>query len=143
MKKMKVNRSLSKKLSKEIDAKSKECFLNALKALARQGGKGHYVEGYGIGDFPIVLAHGWVEDEDGNIIETTPSWLEMKKAQYFPAVRMTMDEAMEKLATNDTTPLVVGLEMIPVAARPAWFQAQRALYGPQYDEVAKMMGWPA
>lgn len=137
-----VDRVLSAKLSGMVHAKDKDCYVNAVQALAASNDpEARYVEGYAIGDlFPMVQPHGWVELR-GRIVEVTPVWLAMKTARYFPATRMDLNDCTKHVMANETLPWTIGDFAVPEAHRAVWLDAQRAAWGEQYDEVAKMFGW--
>ncbi len=110
---MSVDIDLSRAVAATVRPKprDKNCFLNAYRArfselLANTGS--YYVEGFADG-----LPHGWVETEEGRIVEVTPTWLAQAPAvEYMGIRRFTPAE----LSGIDRTLPVTDLDRIRVAA---------------------------
>jgi hypothetical protein len=89
-----VDVELSEAIAREVRPKprDKNCFLNAYRArftdTARAAGAALYVDGFAE-TWPggAWVPHGWVETEDGRIIEVTPSWLREAGERRYRACR--------------------------------------------------------
>ena len=96
-----LDREWSEKLADLVSAENKECFRNSVTALAALGGRGEYVEGWATTPWGPLL-HGWVEFEDGRILDTTPTWLEAEDDRtYFAARRYTYKDVWREIGTDD------------------------------------------
>ncbi len=81
---LRLNRKLSKRLSKKIKAENTQCYKNSVKALLEIR-SAIYVEGFAIDDGEIVC-HGWLE-LGNEIIDVTPIWIEKTGTRYFAGIR--------------------------------------------------------
>lgn len=86
---------LSVKAGKRIEAEPQECYWNARRAvyLNAVGGGARYVEGVAVMNMaPITFEHGWVELEDGTIVDPT---LPDEGYLYFGAFSYEWDDARD------------------------------------------------
>ena len=138
----KRNKTLSHNVIKALRPENKQCYTNAIMGLVlladmfkRDGIR--YVEGFAVGKFPMVMSHGWLEDERGVVIEVTPSWLK-DAVTYFPVFYYTMDEVAELTTTKGEVPFSdqIGMQIFQDDAVVEQFQnANRHVYGDAYDEI--------
>src|SRR3712207_6711599 len=102
-----LNRVVSKRAAKIINAKPKECWKNAFFSLLEvpELAHGQYVEGWIVPTtIPIAIEHAWIE-LDGQIIDPTPkSWI--TPFAYFPGLRLSKDEFMEAVTDDGRLPIV-------------------------------------
>lgn len=128
-----VNLDASRRLSRELRAADKDCFANSVRALSRLGPAARYVEGYAVSPHGMVVHHGWLEDEDGSVIETTPAWLrdtdEGISVSYFAARRWDLASVVTALDACSAVPLVTEEYREPVFQR-AMLSAWRVALGP-------------
>jgi hypothetical protein len=103
---MKINRKLSRELTKLLGAEDKLCFQNALRAASYLEGA-IYVEGYCVtSKLRLVCDHGWVEYE-GQIIDTTPVYQGVAAdSHYFPADRYDMEARCKAVLKNKHIPFM-------------------------------------
>jgi hypothetical protein len=75
----------SKRISKLLRAKGKQCYHNAFRVVMEipEYAKADYVEGLAVFDDAMVIEHGWVE-KDGMIVDPT---LPSDEMIYFPGLR--------------------------------------------------------
>ncbi len=123
------NRSFA--VAKQIRAEKKACWYNALLAFFTNEDlqKGWYVEGWAIPDMEIHLniEHGWIELEDGSIIDPTFAALGDKDVLYFPAIRYTYQEAAKRARGKRNVKLpFISQSNINVLTHPAYFEAYKA-----------------
>src|ERR687884_1037203 len=96
--------ALSLAIAKEIGATTQACYYHALRAFfaAEKLQTGWYVEGFAIPDQVkprATFEHGWLERNDGSIID--PSWalLGNKSVDYFPAISFYVAAVVKPLCT--------------------------------------------
>ncbi|MGH9158626.1 MAG: hypothetical protein ACRD2X_01380 [Vicinamibacteraceae bacterium] len=88
--------------------RNKNCFLNAFRGLSAATRVTeqtvYYVEGIANG----VIGHGWLETEDGRVIEVTPVWRAKPAATYEAVRRYTAAQVVTALENRKgaTLPLV-------------------------------------
>jgi hypothetical protein len=131
--------------SREVQAKDKECYHNALNVLwalppvLAQGA--HYVEGWAVGGpLPLTFGHGWVELADGRIIDPTPTWCSGDhKRSYFAGRRYTVKDVATAIHNGvRSLPLdeVLNLDMVPHDLEEVYEEAFRFAHG---DEAYYML----
>ena len=77
----KVDKATSESLAQKYDCKVKECYYNTWKADIT--GKYTYYEGYAIrDDIPLRLAHSWLVDNNGKVLDPTLSLRNGYAQQY-------------------------------------------------------------
>lgn len=83
-----------------------ECFANTVAALSRpQARTMTYVEGYAyLAQHDMAYEHAWLEDEDGNVIETT--W--PTPAQAYLGLEVPPSTLVDLLALDDCAPFLFG-----------------------------------
>lgn len=139
----------------------KECWKNAFLAYhaavnAAAPSKVYYVEGQMIMPFKsggaVSIEHGWLETEDGRVIETTIHDAAQGDAgwAYYTGLRLTMEEVLEWLSMNhDFLPLLPLLPRLPdfkrlnqattAAMAGAYFEA----WGVHLHEITGLrQNWP-
>lgn len=82
---MQKNKIESRRVRKMVRARSKKCYLNAMRVISDVPGyqEADYVEGYAVIPGRICIEHGWVE-RDGEITDPT---LPDADITYFPGLR--------------------------------------------------------
>ena len=77
----------SKRVGKAVGAKSKECYINAMRVVwhVPEYEQADYVEGYAVIDGNFCIEHGWVE-QHGVVIDPTRHDDDIT---YFPGLRFT------------------------------------------------------
>ncbi len=137
-----LDRERSADLAGKVAARDKECFRNAVMALGALGREENadYVEGWATTPWMATL-HGWVELEDGTIIDSTPTWLEADDDRlYFAGRRYSRADIWGSMEDGETAlPLdeYLRMEMIPADLRDTYFAATEAVYGPEAVEFMK------
>jgi len=91
-----VERSLA--AAQNIEVEKKACWSNALSAFLfhKEFHKGWYVEGWAVPTIKSIrlpLEHGWVELENGSVIDPTFAVLGHRNIEYFPGLKLTYEEA--------------------------------------------------
>jgi len=89
----KVNKELSNKVSKQIDAQVKQCYYNCFKALHINGLE--YCEGFVLGDkrLPIPIDHSWLVNKKGEVIDPT---LEITGKRLQKQMKKYADRSLEE-----------------------------------------------
>ena len=122
-----LNRVLSKRAAKTINAVRNGCWENAYRALMElpELAHGQYVEGWFVRiDLPIPIEHAWIELE-GKLIDPTPiSW--HARYAYLPALRFTRDELVEALMEKTA---------LPIAWRYGWGGMRHPAYAKAYQDA--------
>lgn len=139
---MKLNRELSQKLAKRVDAEDKQCFLNSIYALSAIGeDSAVYVEGYVVNHkFSLVAEHGWLEFK-GEIVDATPCYHTEDRDDtrtYFPVRRYTRDDVMKRLRSRKkvSLPLAGNIWLREEDFRRAYREAEKTAYG---EETARWL----
>ena len=129
----------SLKIAAEIRAEDKMCWRNAIMAIVDLPETAVYVEGWAHN--MLLTTHGWVELEDGTIIDPTPSWITGDHpTTYYPAIRYSRSEALERaVGQGQTLPLdrYMDIGVIPPEHQQIYRQAMLDTYGP---EVVRVLG---
>lgn len=97
---MSFNSEKSRELGREIEAKPKECFNDAFRALALLPGSS-YIEGYAIAWGGLIIEHGWLEYQGETIDPTLPEGADW----YEPGLRYSQAELLEALAEIPELPI--------------------------------------
>lgn len=97
---MSFNSEKSRELGREIEAKPKECFNNAFRALALLPGSS-YIEGYAIFEGGLLIEHGWLEYQGETLDPTMPEGADW----YEPGLRYSQAELLEALAEDPELPI--------------------------------------
>ena len=125
---------LSRTLS--VGRQNKDCFRNAFR-VCKSGWK--YVEGYAVGESPLVCLHGWCISRDGFIVDPTPVWAKMEEVRYFPAAEHDFGpDFLAATAKKGMLPLEGDLAL-PPHFQQAYLDATRAAMGDgAADYIAEM-----
>lgn len=100
-----IDRTLSEKAALEADAQTSQCFRNASLAFTSMPElvDGLYIEGYAIhGKHGFLLEHGWIELDDGRIVDPT---LYTRDVNYFPGLRFTRRQIEDAMRTSPELPV--------------------------------------
>jgi len=84
----------SRQLSHLVNARNRDCYRNAYRALCHVSG-GQYVEGLVVLEDAgfALIEHGWIEHAGKAILDPTPNFCEEeRRATYFPVFRWTLQE---------------------------------------------------
>ena len=123
---MNIDVGLSVRLGEAVGAKLGDCYRSAFLALPMAGESAVYVEGYAILDLgedsPWPLEHGWIEKEDGRVVD--PTWSDGIGAEYFPALRFGHLELLSILGRGGMLPVFAQNYPLPkamlLASASAW-----------------------
>lgn len=142
---LELNEWMSQYVSKRIKALAKQCYHNAY--LAMQGlPDATYVEGVILLSLPIAVDHAWLERE-GKIIDPTMCGKPIPFAKqdringksktdgdlaraYFPVLRYTYDEMLERLLITERAGFLPMLH-----DKTLFTDAERTLYRAVHDEA--------
>lgn len=94
----------SKEIANRIDAKPKQCFYNAYKALDYLPTEAKYIEGWVLKD--IAIEHAWIE-LGGAIID--PTLYLTPPDSYYPGVRLSAAELLELIVKHRDLPIAYRL----------------------------------
>ena len=112
---MNKNKTESQRVRKIVRARSKKCYLNAMRVISDVPGyqEADYVEGYAVMARVICIEHGWVE-RDGEIIDPT---LPDADITYFPGLRFKGSSGIAKALQ---IPKEEYCEDLPIFYRYGW-----------------------
>ena len=106
--------------------------------------RGWYVEGWAIPDkeIRINIEHGWIELEDGSIIDPTFVALGDRDVLYFPAIRYTYHEATKRAKGKRNVKLpFISQSYVNVLEHPGYLEAYKSSFktatGRSYDTISK------
>ena len=103
------NQKRSFELAKVVGAKKQQCWKNSFLTLPYVEQGAVYVEGLAMTVvLPIPLDHGWVELQDGSVIDVT--WCHLDEVVYHPIRKYTIDEVLHELE--------VGKMELPIIGQP-------------------------
>jgi hypothetical protein len=122
---------LSLAIAKYIGVKDNQCWYHALRAffLIEDLQAGWYVEGWAIpekAELRLPIEHGWLERNDGSIIDPAWALLGNKRVDYFPGISYTYAHAatLAKGKKSVLLPLISQRYADPFD-NPAYFHAYK------------------
>jgi len=122
-----------------VKARDKDCFRNAFCGMIVAEDAEWYVEGWATSGV-IVAGHGWIERDDGTIIDPTPIYHEVCEGRvYYPGRRYHHEGILDLIDEADSClPLDEHMraECIPPDLVHIYLEATEDIYGP---EAAAMM----